>query len=128
MKSFLRTLFFALFVITAGFSAVVVNAQDLDDVTLSGRLSDSNGLPIVGATVTATHVESGAARTTVTDTDGRYRIIELKPGLYKVKASAEGFGAKERIDLQTVSGQNLQLSGFETSRSTRVMRTLRPPA
>lgn len=109
MKSFLRTLFFALFIIAAGFSAVVVNAQDLDDVTLSGRLSDSNGLPIVGATVTATHVESGAARTTVTDTDGRYRIIELKPGLYKVKASAEGFGAKERIDLQTVSGQNLQL-------------------
>ncbi|MGQ0542419.1 MAG: carboxypeptidase regulatory-like domain-containing protein, partial [Blastocatellia bacterium] len=86
-----------------------LNAQDLDDVTLTGRITDSNGQAIVGATVTARLVDSGIERTVITDDNGRYHLIEMKPGTYTVKASATGFGAKERIDLQTLSGQNLQL-------------------
>lgn len=85
-------------------------AQDLDDVTISGRIVDSNSLPIVGATVTAIMVETGFQRTVVTNDDGRYRLIELAPGTYKISASSTGFGTKERIDLQTVSGQNVQLN------------------
>ncbi|MCU1289036.1 MAG: hypothetical protein JWN60_1265, partial [Acidobacteria bacterium] len=84
-------------------------AQDLDDVTISGRITDSNNAPIVGATVTATQVEQNVERTVTADEEGRFRIVELKPGVYKVRASANGFGAKERIELQTISGQNLQL-------------------
>ncbi|HQU92064.1 MAG TPA: TonB-dependent receptor, partial [Pyrinomonadaceae bacterium] len=91
------------------FAAASVFAQDLDDVSIAGRITDSNGLAVVGATVTATEQTSGTERTVTTNEDGRYRLIELKPGIYKVKASANGFGAKERIDLTTVSGQNLQL-------------------
>ena len=44
-----------------------------------------------------------------TNDEGRYRVIELKPGMYKIKVSAGGFGAKECIDLETISGQNVQL-------------------
>ena len=84
-------------------------AQSLDQVTVSGRIVDSNGLSIVGATVTATLIETGIERTAVTNDDGRYRIIELQPGLYKISAAASGFGTKEKIDLETVSGQNVQL-------------------
>lgn len=84
-------------------------AQDLDDVTISGKVADSNNAPIVGATVTATLVETGVERTFVTNDEGRYRIIELAPGTYRVKVSATGFGAKEKIDLQTISGQSVQL-------------------
>ncbi len=84
-------------------------AQSLDQVTISGRIVDSNGLSIVGATITATLIETGIERTAVTNDDGRYRIIELQPGLYKISAAASGFGTKEKIDLQTVSGQNVQL-------------------
>ncbi|MCY7347472.1 MAG: carboxypeptidase-like regulatory domain-containing protein, partial [Pyrinomonadaceae bacterium] len=62
-------------------SAVVSFAQDLDDVTISGRIVDSNNLPIVGATVTATLVTTNVERTVVTDGDGRYRIVELPPGI-----------------------------------------------
>jgi Carboxypeptidase regulatory-like domain/TonB-dependent Receptor Plug Domain/TonB dependent receptor len=89
--------------------AFTVSAQDLDDVTLTGRVTDSNGLAIVGATVKATLVDTGAERTVVTNDDGRFRLIELKPGLYKVAVSQSGFGTKQRADLQTVSGQNLQI-------------------
>jgi hypothetical protein len=59
--------------------------------------------------VTATQVEQNVERTVTTDEEGRFRIVELKPGIYKVRASANGFGAKERIELQTISGQNIQL-------------------
>ena len=31
-------------------------AQDLDDVTITGQVTDPNGLAVVGATVKATHV------------------------------------------------------------------------
>lgn len=86
-----------------------VHSQDLDDVTITGRVTDSNGLAIVGATVKATLVDTGAERTVITNDDGRYRLIELKPGLYKIAASQGGFGTKERTELQTVSGQNLQI-------------------
>jgi len=90
-------------------AAVNVFAQDLDDVTIAGRVTDANGLAVVGATVTVTEQTSGTERTATTNDEGRYRLIELKPGIYKVKASATGFGSKERIDLTTLSGQNLQL-------------------
>ncbi len=88
---------------------IALQAQDLDDVSISGKITDSNGLAVAGASVTATETQTSVERTVTTDDEGRYRIIELKPGVYKLKASATGFGAKERIDLQTISGQNLQL-------------------
>ena len=84
-------------------------AQDLDDVTISGRVVDSNGLSIVGAIVTATFTNTGVERKAVTNEDGRYKIIELQPGTYSVKAEASNFGAKIKTELQTISGQNVQL-------------------
>ena len=48
-------------------------------------------------------------RTVITDDDGRFRVIELQPGLYKVRTSSTGFGTKEKVDLETVAGQNVQL-------------------
>jgi len=84
-------------------------AQDLDDVTISGRIVDSNNAPIVSASVTATLVTTNVERTVVTDDEGRYRIVELQPGLYKVRASSTGFGTKEKIDLETIAGQNVQI-------------------
>jgi carboxypeptidase family protein len=90
-------------------AAITANAQDLDDVTFAGKVVDSNNLAVVGATITVTETASGAERTVTTNDEGRYRVIELKPGIYKIKVSVDGFGAKERTDLETVSGQNVQL-------------------
>jgi len=87
--------------------SVFVLAQDLDDVTIGGRITDSNGLAVVGASITATRVETGEARTVVTDDEGRYKFLKLKPGTYKIKAAADGFGAKETPEIVTISAQNL---------------------
>jgi hypothetical protein len=110
MKSFFKKLSLSVSVCILIFSCNILNfAQDLDDVTLNGKITDSNNLPIVGASVTARQVELGIERTVTTDSDGRYRIIELQPGLYKITASAAGFGTKEKIDVQTISGQTAQI-------------------
>ena len=52
-----------------------VSANDLDDVTIAGRLADSNGLAVVGATVTAVESTTGVERSAVTDGDGKYRFL-----------------------------------------------------
>lgn len=83
-------------------------AQDLDTVTVTGRVTDTNGLAVVGATVTATLTETGEKRTVTTDDDGRYRILNLRPGVYKISATNSGFGTQETGALTTIAAQRLE--------------------
>jgi hypothetical protein len=101
-----------IFALSLSVSALSNNgfAQDLDDVTIAGKIIDSNNAPIVGAAVTARQVETAIERTAVTDKDGVYKIIEVPPGAYNVKATASGFGAKENQGLITIAGQNVQMN------------------
>jgi hypothetical protein len=93
------------------FTLSVINfAQDLDNVTIRGQVTDSNNAPIVGANVTVTLTSTGVERSVVTDEEGRFNLIKLEPGTYTVKFSANGFAAKEQKDLVTVAGQNVQLN------------------
>lgn len=100
--------FVAVFLTLIAFDPAIF-AQDLDDVSISGRIVDSNNAPIAGATVTATLTTNGVERTVIANEEGRYRIIELAPGIYSVKASMQGFAAQEKTNLETIAGQNVQL-------------------
>ena len=84
-------------------------AQDLDNATIAGHVIDQNGAVIPGALVTATLVKTKAERSVVADDEGRYKIIQLEPGVYSVKATFTNFAADEKTDLTTVAGQNVQL-------------------
>jgi hypothetical protein len=112
MRTFVRFIasivFPALLLLMAG---VVerVSAQDLDNVTVTGRVLDQNGAIIPGATIEAVLVKTTAIRTTVTDDEGRYRIIQLEPGVYNLRASATGFAAQEKGELTFIAGKNVQL-------------------
>lgn len=100
---------FALSILSCLILAAAIAAQDLDDVTISGRVADANGLAVVGAAVKATQIETGIERTVTADENGRFQMVKLKPGMYKVTVSSSGFGTQERTDLATVSGQVVQL-------------------
>ena len=91
-----------------------VNAQDLDTVTISGRAMDQNAAVLPGAEVQAKLIKTGLARTTTTDAEGRYRLIQLEPGIYVVRISFPGFASQEMTNIATVSGQSLQIDATLT--------------
>lgn len=97
------------FVATAALMPHAAYAQDLDDVTISGRITDQNGAIIPGASVTAVLVKTGVERNVEANDEGRYRIIELEPGEYILRASSAGFATEEKTNLLTIAGQNVQL-------------------
>src|SRR5688500_7421727 len=87
----------------------IVHAQDLDTVTISGRVMDQNSAVLPGAEVHARLIKTGLSRTTTTDAEGRYRLIQLEPGTYVVRVLFPGFASQEFKDVATVSGQSLQI-------------------
>ena len=84
-------------------------AQDLDEVSFSGVVADEHGAVIPDARVTARLIDTGAERAAVTDEEGRYRLVELQPGAYTLRAERTGFAAEERRELFTLAGQSVRL-------------------
>jgi len=60
------------------------SAAQVNTATLSGTVTDPQGLTVRGAQVTVTSATTGAQRTIVADEDGRYILIGLPPGQYKM--------------------------------------------
>jgi len=87
--------------------AIAAAAQDLDNVTINGKVTDANGLPVAGASVTATMVETSKSRTVTSDADGHYKIVNLKPGTYKIAATGSGFGIITTEPIMTISAQTV---------------------
>jgi len=73
----------ALLLLLALGCATMAPAQ-VNTATLSGTVSDPQGLPVKGAKVTMTNANTGAQRTAVTDDGGRYNLVGLPPGQYKM--------------------------------------------
>src|SRR5215216_1958935 len=86
-----------------------VNAQDLDTVVIFGRIVDQNSAVIPGAEVQATLVKTGQKRTSTSDAEGRYRLVQLEPGTYVIRVSFNGFAPQQITGITTVSGQSLEL-------------------
>src|SRR6266513_2783875 len=63
--------------------ASMASAQ-VNTATLSGTVSDPQGLPVKGAMVTMTNAGTGAQRTSITDDGGRYNLVGLPPGQYRM--------------------------------------------
>jgi hypothetical protein len=101
--------FLLLLLILSFGSLSAVRAQDLDNVTIGGRVMDPNGAVIPGATVQAVLVKTSASRTSATDAEGHYQIIQLEPGVYTVRASFAGFAQREKQNLMFGAGQTVQL-------------------
>lgn len=66
---------------------------------LSGTVSGPDGV-LPGATVTITFNETGREYSVTTDGSGQYRFLQLEPGTYSVKITAEGFKTFVANDLK----------------------------
>lgn len=78
--------------------------------TLQGAVLDEQGLPLPGAVVTLTNVETGWNRSVVTDASGRFRAAALPPGVYAMKAELSGFGTALRERVPLTLGQELTVN------------------
>ncbi|HUF02603.1 MAG TPA: TonB-dependent receptor [Aridibacter sp.] len=83
--------------------------QDLDEVTIRGVVRDILGGAVGGARVTAVNEASNVRRTALSDENGRYSIIELQPGRYRLEADADGFAPADKASLDLLSGKTLSI-------------------
>lgn len=67
--------------------AALLNAQ-VNTATLSGTVTDPQGLAVKGANITLTNAGTAAERTAVSDDSGRFKIVGLTPGRYTLKVEA----------------------------------------
>src|SRR5687767_14956490 len=58
---------------------------------ISGTVRDQSGAVLPGVEVTATHTDTGIARTTITNETGSYILPNLAIGPYRLEASLPGF-------------------------------------
>ena len=74
--------------------------QAISTGTITGIVQDEQGLPIPGALVEVTNVETQEKRSTVSNATGIFNVPALVVGRYKVSVSLSGFGTVERVDKQ----------------------------
>ena len=64
--------------------------------SIVGTVTDPSGAAVANAKITITSVETGLARSTVTNSSGSYAAHELPIGHYRIHAEAQGFKAYEQ--------------------------------
>ena len=84
--------------------AVIANAQFGSGI--QGSVTDSNGQPIAGATVTLVNIGTNATLTTESNEDGIYRFNNLTQGTYKITATKSGF-KKKLVDKANVGAESI---------------------
>src|SRR5688500_19539461 len=89
-------------------AANTANAQS----ALAGVVRDASGGVLPGVTVEASSpalIEQ--VRTVITDDAGQYRIVDLRPGVYKVTFMLPGFGTVMREKIELISNFTATING-----------------
>jgi len=73
-----------------------------------GRVTDTSGAAIAGASVQVASIDTAARITTTADSQGRYRVPSLPPGRYRVTASFNGFAPALR-DVTLALGESAEV-------------------
>ena len=96
----------SVFAVLFAFTFVGLQAQQTTG-TISGVVKDETGAVLPGVEVTSRNTGTEATRTAISDDEGRYRLPQLAPGEYELRAELAGF--------QTAVLQNISLSVGQTA-------------
>jgi len=77
---------------------------------ISGTVRDGTGAIVPGANVTVTNVDTNSARTTISDSQGFYRVAGLDPGPYTVRTQLTGFSIVETRDIPVRTASEVTLN------------------
>ena len=91
---------------------------------IEGIVRDTTDAPLPGVTVTVTNMDTGTARTSITNDEGVYRAILLPLGRYRIVAELQGFKTFEQQGITLSAGQtaliNVQLGVGSVSETVSV--------
>ena len=88
----MKTIFCGI-VVLVGLGALSAFAQTAQ---MTGTISDQSGATVPNTTVTVTNVNTGVARSSITNASGNYLVTALLPGTYRVTTQALGFKQMSR--------------------------------
>jgi hypothetical protein len=96
-------------VIAALLVASLPLCAQIDNGNITGRVTDPSGAPIAGAQVNVTQTEMNFESNALTNAEGIYRALDLRPGPYRVTVTLAGFKkfVREGADLRV--GQTLSV-------------------
>lgn len=104
-----KKFFISLGVVVLALACAPLQAQQTTtSATLSGRVEDSNGAVVKGASLAATNIATGLQQSTTSDGDGRFRFSYLPVGTYEISIEAAGF-ARILKQLTLTLGQAVDL-------------------
>jgi hypothetical protein len=98
----------ALAIVAALVAPPPVSAQALYG-SITGTVTDSQGAPIPGATVTATNTGTGLQVSAVSDPGGNYTFRNLLPGAYDLAATLQGFRELKQTGLRVSAGNPVRV-------------------
>jgi len=75
--------------------------------SISGTVTDAQKAVVPGVTILVKQIETGTQRTLVSDEHGRYTVLNLSPGPYKITAELSGFNTVVRDQLTVAIGKDL---------------------
>ena len=86
-------------------------AQSVESGTIAGVVKDATGAVLPGVTVeVASPALIERVRTAVTDGEGQYKVINLRPGAYTVTFTLAGFNTVRREGLELTTGFTAQIN------------------
>src|SRR6188472_194680 len=92
-------------------------SAQFDAATVLGTVADATGGVVPGATVTLKNTETGITAVTISDSEGRYQFLNVRIGVYSLRAELQGFSAaiadkipvtvnaRQRVDLTMKVGE-----------------------
>jgi hypothetical protein len=78
--------------------------------TISGRVTDPEGVPVADAFVQLKGTSTDATANTASAEDGRYSLRDLAAGTYDLSVNLPGMQAFKRSGIVLAAGQNLELN------------------
>jgi hypothetical protein len=116
-----RTFQSFLFALIIGAIAVAAVAQS-STANVRGKVTDSSGGVLTGATVTAVDTASGFIKTATAGSDGAFQLGGLTPSEYNITVAAQGFEARTQT-VTVLVGQNLNIT-FELTPTSVVSESI----
>jgi hypothetical protein len=96
MRRVLRHCLLAQALVLLGLTGVVAAQETTNYASVSGRVTDSQGAVLVGATITARQTDTNVTAVDTTNASGRFRVSYLRIGPYELSVDAAGFEPAQR--------------------------------